>query len=338
MQLRHLRYFIAVVDTGSVSAASRLLRIAQPALSTRITELEQELGFRLLTRGPAGSAVTSAGEAFAVEVRHILGRLEAAQAEAARIADSSREPLRVGVVRSASHLEFIHRAFRDFANLGTECQVNRLAMNAGQLTAAFERGDLDLMITYEEVANLDAAAVTPIHVEQLVVAIPSDEPMARKQEIDITDLAAAPLVLSPRASYPRLYDSLMAAFANVRSTPHLAGYADSDETFEMVRSGVACTVVASSTALRPDFQNVVLRPVSDMLLPVRLVLAWHPQSPGAALLARTFQGRIRDHQRALDCSGLDYAYGIEHPMAQRWDRARTAWINRPVANAAAARQ
>ena len=102
MELRHLRYFVAVAETGNLSRAAEKLFVAQPPLSVQIRQLEQELGQPLFTRHPKGVRLTAAGQALLPEARHLLHR-------AARIVDLTRDAsegpggnLSVGFVPSAS--------------------------------------------------------------------------------------------------------------------------------------------------------------------------------------------------------------------------------------------
>jgi len=88
MELRHLRYFLAVAETGSISHAAQKLFIAQPPLSAQIRQLEEEVGVPLLVRLPRGVALTSAGESFLTDARAILARSQDAGTRARRCMNS----------------------------------------------------------------------------------------------------------------------------------------------------------------------------------------------------------------------------------------------------------
>ena len=96
MELRHLRYFVAVAETENVSRAALKLHISQPGLSRQVRDLEEELGFPLLERGAKSVRLTEAGRVFLGEARAVLQRVEAAVQAARAVATGSREELHVG--------------------------------------------------------------------------------------------------------------------------------------------------------------------------------------------------------------------------------------------------
>src|SRR6266446_6882673 len=102
MELRHLRYFVAVGEEGHYGRAARRLRIAQPALSRQIQDLEEEIGFNLFDRLPRGVKLSAAGRCFMEDARSILRQVTEAAARAKRVASGQSGILRVGFVESAS--------------------------------------------------------------------------------------------------------------------------------------------------------------------------------------------------------------------------------------------
>src|SRR3954466_9311832 len=125
MELRHLRYFVAVAEEGSFSGAAPRLRVAQPALSKQIRDLEVELGTVLLERGPRGVILTAAGRAFLVEARHTLDVASRAVAFARGAAVGRDSPLRFAhgeVAAYGTALENLLAAFRD-ANPDAQIEV-----------------------------------------------------------------------------------------------------------------------------------------------------------------------------------------------------------------------
>src|SRR5579863_2658480 len=114
MELRHLRYFVAVAAHGSFSRAANELHLTQPALSRQVKSLEDEIGVALFLRGPNAVSLTSAGEAFFEEAKDILTRVEAAVRRI--ITHPQREKLRVGYVHSlnAGIMTRVVERFRDY--------------------------------------------------------------------------------------------------------------------------------------------------------------------------------------------------------------------------------
>jgi len=106
MELRHLRYFVAVAEEEHYGRAAQRLHVAQPALSRQIQDLEREIGFQLFDRLPRGVRLSAAGKAYLDDVRSILGQVSAVTDPAGRVARGLAGTLRVGFPESASCLVF----------------------------------------------------------------------------------------------------------------------------------------------------------------------------------------------------------------------------------------
>src|SRR5258708_21807283 len=117
MELRHLRYFVAVGEEQHYGRAARSLRVAQPALSRQIQDLEREIGFKLFERLPRGVKLSAAGKLFLQDVRRILLDANQAVARAASIAFGRSRTLRVGFTENASWQGVVPESFRQFREL-----------------------------------------------------------------------------------------------------------------------------------------------------------------------------------------------------------------------------
>src|ERR1700688_3404969 len=114
MELRHLRYFVAVGEEQHYGRAARRLRVAQPALSRQIQDLEDELGFKLFDRLPRGVKLSAAGKLFLEDARRILQQVSEAAARAARVARGQSGTLRVGFTENASWRGVVPESLRRF--------------------------------------------------------------------------------------------------------------------------------------------------------------------------------------------------------------------------------
>src|SRR5450631_4594637 len=114
MELRHLRYFLAVAEELNFTRAARRLNIAQPPLTRQIRLLEEEMGVALIDRSRYRIELTRAGSAFAGEAARILGELRVAVANARRAAGGAIGPVRVGFTESASFISLVTAAFRNY--------------------------------------------------------------------------------------------------------------------------------------------------------------------------------------------------------------------------------
>jgi DNA-binding transcriptional LysR family regulator len=146
MELRHLRYFAAVGEEQHFGRASRRLRVAQPALSRQIQDLEEEIGFKLFERLPRGVKLNPAGKLFLEDARRILQEVNDAAARAARVAHGRSGTLRVGFTENASWRGVVPDSFRRFREqqpdaelqLYPEASLDQLeAIRSGRLDAGF---------------------------------------------------------------------------------------------------------------------------------------------------------------------------------------------------------
>ena len=146
MELRHLRYFVAVGEEEHFGRAAQRLRVAQPALSRQIQDLEREIGFQLFDRLSRGVKISSAGKLFLEDARRILEQLNAATERAQRVARGQSGTLRVGFTENASWRGVVPDSLRLFRERypDAELQLNPLpslqqleAVRSGRLDAGF---------------------------------------------------------------------------------------------------------------------------------------------------------------------------------------------------------
>jgi DNA-binding transcriptional LysR family regulator len=210
IELRHLRYFLAVSEELHFGRAARRLHIAQPPLSQAIRKLEQELGVSLLRRTSRVVTQTEAGRVFAEEARNVLAAFDRALAEA-RKAGGVGTKLRIGCAVNLA----IERLLRFLSALhetepALEAHVTHLA--ASEQVERLRRGDLDLGIFFyaEEYDDLE---MSPLFAgEHLAVYLPRGHRLAARKVLGPSDLANETLVTFPREANPALHDHLLASF------------------------------------------------------------------------------------------------------------------------------
>ncbi len=188
MELRHLRYFVAVAEEGSLTlAAERRLHTAQPSLSRQIRDLEQEVGAELLTRGARGVDLTPAGRAFLDHARLALAQVEAAQEAARRAAHPEKQSFAVGFL-SGHELEWLGDAMRILQDELPNIEVNISSNHSPALADALVRGKLDIAFLRVEKDKPDLVYKL-LRQEPLVVVMPSDHRLAAQAAIAPQDLA-----------------------------------------------------------------------------------------------------------------------------------------------------
>lgn len=208
MELRHLRYFVAVATELHFGRAAKQLHITQPPLSMQIRALEEELGVTLLHRTRRQVSMTRAGKAFLHDARQILERAEQAVLTARRAARGEIGELVVGFISVADYnlLPLVLREFR-------RCYP-RVTMSLKELTtdaqiAELSEGRIDVGFLLPPVSEPTIESV-PILREPLIAAIPEHHPLASTQgKIPLASLSSAPFIMTPRHMAPGLHDDIV---------------------------------------------------------------------------------------------------------------------------------
>jgi DNA-binding transcriptional LysR family regulator len=210
VELRHLRYFIAVAEELNFSRAAERLHMAQPPLSAAIRQLERDLGVDLFVRTTRQVRLTDAGGAFLEGARRTLADAERATEDAKRAAAGELGHLRIAYSWSTRFetLPVLGRAFR-----AGHPDVELLAQEMwnARMPQAFSSGSIDIALSLcpEIAAELELA---PIRKERLVVLLPEAHPLSREEAIPLSALADEQFVVFPREIAPRLHDAFMAIY------------------------------------------------------------------------------------------------------------------------------
>jgi LysR family transcriptional regulator, hca operon transcriptional activator len=178
MELRHLRYFIAVAETGSLTvAATKRLHTAQPSLSRQIRDLEYEVGVPLMSRSVHGIELTAAGRAFLDHARLALTQAEAAKEAARRAAQPARPTFALGFL-TGKEIDWLPEAMRILHDELPNIDVTVSSQNSPDLADALMRGRLDAAFMRPE-ERADELVYRRVITEPFVVVFPSDHRLAR---------------------------------------------------------------------------------------------------------------------------------------------------------------
>src|ERR1700736_4917510 len=192
-ELRHLRYFVAVAEEGSLTvAADRRLHTSQPSLSRQIRDLEVEVGVPLLTRSVHGVELTPAGKAFLDHARLALTQVEAARQAARRAAQPEKPSFALGFL-TGQEMDWLPEAIHILRDELPNIDVTIASEYSPVLADGLMRGRLDLafMRREENAADLLFRRVTQ---EPLVVVLPSDHRLAARKSIEVRQIAAEPFI------------------------------------------------------------------------------------------------------------------------------------------------
>lgn len=287
MELRQLRYFIALAEELHFGRAAERVHIAQPPLSLAIRSLEEEVGARLFERSSRAVRLTPAGAALLTEVRQTLSRLNAAADAARRIHLGEAGGVAVGFMNPVMDA-VLCRALAEFRRrrpgvslrlreLPTPMQLEEL--RAGRLDIAFIR------TTGAGAQDLRGLAKLPVCRENYVLALPRGHVLAKLRRVPLALAGEHPLILFPRAGMPHLYDAMLQAFRDSGVEPLIAQEMQGKHaSLALVAAGLGlCLVPASARDWKR--RDVVLRPVDGPLPTVEMSAAWRPECVPASALA-----------------------------------------------------
>jgi len=279
MEIRHLRYFVAVAEELHFGRAARRLHIQQPPLSRQIQDLETELGFPLFERSRRRVELTPAGTALLNRARQVFDALDVAIHDARSASEGESGRLVVGYPSSLAYsgLTELLRAFRtrfpsveiSLRELPPADQIDGL--KAGSLDVGFVRSSLDDPTLTAELVRREA----------LMVVLPDDHPLASQRSIPLKALAREPFVMFPRARGPAFFDQLMALCSRAGFTPRIVQEAAQLDLVSLVAAGFGVSIMPSSMRnfRRPGlaFRAITGSPQ------VELLIVWRQQNLSAAL-------------------------------------------------------
>jgi DNA-binding transcriptional LysR family regulator len=301
MELRHLRYFVVVGEEQHYGRASRRLRVAQPALSRQIQDLEEEVGFKLFDRLPRGVKLSVAGRLFLEDARRILQAVSEATARAAHVARGQSGTLRVGFTENASWHGVVPDSFRLFREQQPDAELQLQPAASLEQLDAIRSGRLDAgFANFMPKADpeLDQLAVAVHHLE---LAVPKRHPLTQLKKLRLRELTDAPFIWFPRRASPAFYDRLMhECYRGGLTSPRIVQEGLNEATIlSLVSTGLGVGWVLGSARWRCP-ETVAILPVVDLNVPLRLTLAWRRDNT-SPLLAR-FIGEVQrlPEVRAVD--------------------------------------
>jgi LysR family hca operon transcriptional activator len=187
MELRHLRYFVAVAEEGSLTvAAERRLHTAQPSLSRQIRDLEYQVGVQLLTRSARGVELTAAGRAFLDHARIALAQVEAAREAAQRAARPAKTTFALGFL-TGQEMDWLPEVMRILHDELPKIEVTLSSQHSPDLADGLMRGRLDAAFLRRE-KNITGLVFKTVATEPLVVVMPSDHRLASQDAISPKDI------------------------------------------------------------------------------------------------------------------------------------------------------
>jgi DNA-binding transcriptional LysR family regulator len=248
VELRHLRYFVTVGDWLNFTKAAQTLRVAQPALSRQIRDLEDELGVPLFDRRQRAVKLTEAGLAFLTEARAVLAHAEEAVQTVRAVARGERGEIQVGYAPSLT-IELLPSALHSFHNLAPGVHVKLHDLSSEEMIRGVREGKLHLSL----VARPGPEALAGLKFEALqrypiCVGVPATHRLARSKQVRLAQIATEPLVVYSRGEYPEYHAMLRELFAPLGVKPQVIEEHDSAPSL-IAAAGIGRGVIILDSAV-----------------------------------------------------------------------------------------
>ncbi|MGI4856465.1 MAG: LysR substrate-binding domain-containing protein [Janthinobacterium lividum] len=283
MELRHLRYFVCVAETGGFTAAAARLHTAQPSLSRQIRDLETHVGTPLFERSSRHVALTAAGRIFLDEARLTLAQAERAVERARQAAREQSGRLTLGFVFGVEAEQLIRvmdvlRGELARVELSMHSQSSPLLiaeLHTRQIDAAFIRPS----------AQAQGLCMQTLHHEQLIAALPAGHRLAAHRQLHLAQLAGEPFVSVTREDAPVVYDAIETYCAQHDVALHPAYESENLMMALSLIGSVGGVGLLPEHAARLFPQDVIALPLVEPSPMIELALAWHPDNHSPALAA-----------------------------------------------------
>ncbi|HEX4265798.1 MAG TPA: LysR substrate-binding domain-containing protein [Verrucomicrobiae bacterium] len=249
MELRHLRYFVAVAEAENVSRAALKLHVSQPGISRQIRDLEDEIGFPLFERSAKSIKLTNAGKSFLTEARAVLQRADEAVKTARAIATGEQGELHVGYAPSPTS-RILPPTLRAFQAELPNVRVKLHDFSTEEMITGLRTGKLQIAF----VVRVSEGMLRGLHFEKLMedstfLAVSPKHPLARRRSVTLTEVAREPLVIYSRAEYPEAHEELVKMFTDTKTKLNIAAEHDGVASLIAgVESGEGVALVPGSIA------------------------------------------------------------------------------------------
>jgi DNA-binding transcriptional LysR family regulator len=247
IELRRLRYLVAVADEGHITRAAERLGIQQPPLTRQIRQLEDELGVTLFERLPRGMRPTEAGRVVVEEARDVLARAERIRETAQRAARGEQGRLAVGYTSSAAFHPFVTQQIRAFRESRPGVVLALAEDGTPELVHGLKEDRLDAAFLRSTSIDIAGLSIEPLLEEKMVAAVPTGHPLAKAGKVALADLADQTFIFYRRPTGPGLYDAIMAACLAAGFSPTVGQEAPRmASTLSLVASGLGVAITPAS--------------------------------------------------------------------------------------------
>lgn len=282
MELRHLRYFAAVAGEGSFHRAADRLHIAQPALSRRIRDLEEELDVVLFHRSAKGVRLTPAGDVLLAEVERLLPQVEGAKTRTRQAAMGQYGSVNIGFTTVVAQVRFAMAAVGEARKMLPEVDFRLKLIPSDQQMGALERGDIDIGLLYRRPPHPRGVVFRDLREDSYVLMVPEHHRLAGRDSVKLAELQGEEMMFPSPALRPLTYREMMSACLRGGLEPRVV--LEAEGLINVVAEGLAIALYNSALAENVNVPGVTYLAVEDMDVPLHLSAMWREERETPALL------------------------------------------------------
>jgi DNA-binding transcriptional LysR family regulator len=268
MELRHLRYFIAVAEAANFTKAAAKLRVAQPALSRQVMDLEEEIGVDLMKRSPRGVTLTAEGKLLLEEAKRIISAAEEAVTKVQSLARGEYGELHIGYGPSPS-IELLPPAMLAFKKASPKVDVLLHDLSGDEMLHGLREGSLELCVMSEPLEETTAGIeFHSLKQYPICVAMSPQHPLARKKSLTLAEASAEGLVAFRKREYTNYHHLLSRVFGGPRKVPRIAVECDGAATLVTEIEAGRGVAILPSVFVKSIGPRLKLRPITPAPSPL----------------------------------------------------------------------
>jgi len=292
MELRHLRYFLAVADASSFTRAAEQVGIGQPPLSMQIKALEAEVGAPLFKRTSHGVELSETGRVFLPHARKVVADAAQALRLAQQVASGEVGMLRMGFTSSSVFHPLVSHSIQQFRERHPHLEISLSEGITEQLLDEVAHAQLDAAFVRMAGTPSDDVDVVELPTERLKVALPRAHRLARRQSLRLQDLAGEQFIMVPRGKGSSLYDEIFRACQAAGFDPQVIQSAPQlTSVINLVAAGLGISIVPEAIE-QVQLNEVRYVAIREPAPRAQLSLAYHRQSIGASRFAQHLQRQL----------------------------------------------
>jgi DNA-binding transcriptional LysR family regulator len=270
VDLKRLRFFLAVAEAQSFSRAAERLRIAQSHVSRQIMSLEEALGHRLFVRRARHVELTDAGQVLLAETGHVMQRLNALPERMSAASAGAIGSLCIGIAAAGSFHSIVARTIESFARQRPKFVLKFSVASRSQLLESIVDRRVQACFARAPAPAWPEIRVEPLITQPMVIALPKSHRLAARDQVDLSEIAGDPFVMVERNWAPELYDDVIVACRMAGFEPQLVCHSPHElGALQLVSTGMAVTLVPAFVG-GMNFENVHFASIADSALSASL--------------------------------------------------------------------